>query len=327
MSALDFVPFGLSPEHALAAAAGLAAFAAVAAVWQALLARDPMAARARALTRHRLRLRAGLMAPGRNRSRPLLPVGLMRRLVEGFNLVRGRQGRANALRLAGAGWRGKDALVVYLFFKLSLPFVFGAGAAAVVYGLAPWPLPPLAKLAAALAAVIVGAYLPEVVVGRKAERRRHAVRKALPDALDLMVICAEAGLSLDAALERVAREMAPSAPALADEFALTAVELGFLPERAGALNNLMQRVDLAAVRGLVGTLAQTERYGTPLTQSLRTLAAEFRAERLLKAEEKAAKLPATLTVPLVLFILPALFIVLLGPAVISAIDGLGGLGR
>ena len=132
-------------------------------------------------------------------------------------------------------------------------------------------------------------------------------------------------MTLDAALERVTREMRRSAPELADEFGLCAVELGFLPERSQALANLVARVDMASIRGMVNTLAQTEKYGTPLARSLRVLASEYRDERMLKAEEKAAKLPATLTLPLVLFILPSLFIVLLGPAILSAIDGLGGL--
>jgi tight adherence protein C len=138
--------------------------------------------------------------------------------------------------------------------------------------------------------------------------------------LDLLVICAEAGLSLDAALNRVADEMTASAPALADELALTSVELNFLPERRMALDNFARRADLPAIRGVVNTLIQTEKYGTPLSQSLRVLSAEFREQRMLRAEEKAARLPATLTVPMILFILPTLFIVLVGPAMIDVYD-------
>ena len=134
------------------------------------------------------------------------------------------------------------------------------------------------------------------------------------------MICAEAGLSLDTALNRVADEMAVSAPELADELALTSVELNFLPERRMALGNLAKRVDLPAIRGVVNTLIQTEKYGTPLAQSLRVLSAEFREQRMLKAEEKAARLPATLTVPMIMFILPTLFIVLVGPAMLGVYD-------
>ncbi len=146
--------------------------------------------------------------------------------------------------------------------------------------------------------------------------------RGLPDGLDLMVICAEAGLSLDASLNRIAQEIGPSAPELADELALTAVELSFLPERRQALVNLENRSSLPAIRGVVNTLVQTEKYGTPLSQSLRVLSNEFRDTRMLRAEEKAARLPATLTVPMILFILPTLFIVLVGPAMIDVYDNL-----
>ena len=142
----------------------------------------------------------------------------------------------------------------------------------------------------------------------------------MPDAFDLLVICAEAGLGLDAALDRVAREMTQSTPVLAEEIGITAVELGFLPDRRVALMGFAERVQLPSVRALVNTLTQSERYGTPLAQALRVLSSELREERMMKAEEKAAKLPATLTVPMILFILPTLFIVLLGPAIIRVFD-------
>jgi len=176
-----------------------------------------------------------------------------------------------------------------------------------------------------MAVIVGGLYVPEIVVRNAIQKRRKELQKGLPDALDLLVICAESGLALDAALIRVAREMAHSSPELADEISLTAIDLGFQPDRRMALQNMIKRTELPSIRGVVNTLIQTEKYGTPLAQSLRVLAAEYRDERMLKAEEKAAKLPATLTVPLIVFILPTLFIVLLGPAILRAIDGLGGL--
>jgi tight adherence protein C len=135
----------------------------------------------------------------------------------------------------------------------------------------------------------------------------------LPDALDLLVICAEAGLTVDAAFNRVARELGKAYPELGDEFALTSIELGFLTDRRSAFENLAARIDLESVRGVVTTMIQTEKYGTPLASALRVLSAEFRNERMMRAEEKAARLPAIMTVPLILFILPVLFIVILGP--------------
>jgi tight adherence protein C len=181
-------------------------------------------------------------------------------------------------------------------------------------------LSALMKLTGTIAGAVSGAYTPVFMLRRLIKRRQGRIRRQLPDGLDLLVICAEAGLSLDAALNRVARDLGPAAPHLADEFGLTAVELGFLPNRRQALQNLARRTDLPSIRGVVNTLVQTERYGTPLASALRVLAAEFREERMLKAEEKAARLPAILTVPMIVFILPTLFIVLIGPAIVRVID-------
>jgi tight adherence protein C len=163
---------------------------------------------------------------------------------------------------------------------------------------------------------------PDLYVGNLEKKRTSAIRKGLPDALDLLVICAEAGLTVDAAFHRVAKELGKAYPELGDEFALTAIELGFLTERRTAFENLSMRVNLDAVRGVVTTMIQTEKYGTPLASALRVLSAEFRHERMMRAEEKAARLPAIMTVPLILFILPVLFIVILGPAACSISDAL-----
>ena len=213
-------------------------------------------------------------------------------------------------------------MIAYLFFKLCLPLVFGAAAVVIFYGFEAYGLGTMARLLASLIAVVAGTYAPEIVVRNAITRRRKALQKGLPDALDLLVICAEAGLGLDAGLTRVAGEIGRNSPELADEISLTAIELGFLPDRKQAFANLVARSGLPSIRGVVNTLAQTEKYGTPLAQSLRVLAAEFRKERMLKAEAKAAKLPATLTVPMIMFIMPALFVVLLGPAAIKAVDAL-----
>jgi tight adherence protein C len=175
------------------------------------------------------------------------------------------------------------------------------------------------QLLGTIVGIALGAYAPSLCLRHAIKRRQRKIQRSLPDALDLLVISAEAGLSLDGALTRVAREIGRAAPELADEIGLTAIELGFLPNRGEALRNLMRRVDTPAVRGVVNTLAQTEKYGTPLAQSLRVLALEFRDQRMMKAEEKAGRLPATLTVPMILFILPTLFVVLIGPAIIQVV--------
>jgi tight adherence protein C len=227
--------------------------------------------------------------------------------------------------LEQAGWRTNGAVIAYLFVKVSLPLTAGLFSVVFLYGLEAYALQPMTRLLVSLGLVLGAFYAPEIYVRNAADKRRAKLRRGLPDVLDLMVICAEAGLSLDATLQRVARELAPVHPELSEEIQLTSIELGFLPDRRKALENLARRTALQQISGVVNTLSQTEKYGTPLADSLRVLAAEFRNERLIAAETKAAKLPATLTVPMVLFIMPVLFVVLLGTAVLRTIDSLGGL--
>ena len=177
------------------------------------------------------------------------------------------------------------------------------------------------KRYALVAGTLVLSYkAPDIYLKNAITKRTDAIRKGLPDALDLLVICAEAGLTVDAAFHRVAKELGRAYPELGDEFTLTAIELGFLTERRQAFENLATRVELDAIKGVVTTMIQTEKYGTPLASALRVLSAEFRNERMMRAEEKAARLPAIMTIPLILFILPTLFIVILGPAACSIND-------
>jgi len=321
MTALVLQPLGLTIELAISGLAGLAAFATVLGVWYGLLEARPNLRRAKAIAGHRLALRAGRLAP-RRRGETLQPLPVMRRVVTRLDLMRHAQTEAVARRLAQAGWRTKDAVVRYLFAKLALPFALGGLVLFLTFGVGFWALTPGQNLVASLAATLAGFYLPGLYVRNAKSKRQDLIRKALPDTLDLMVICAEAGLSLDAALKRVGDEMMQAAPEMAEELGLTAVELGFLPERRKALENLADRTDMAGVRALVTTLMQAERYGTPLAHSLRVLSAEFRAERLARAEEKAARLPAMMTVPMILFILPPLFVVLIGPAVLDVMDAM-----
>jgi tight adherence protein C len=202
-----------------------------------------------------------------------------------------------------------------------MPVVLGLTAVVMIYVVDYFPDWSWLRRYMTVAGVLVGAYkAPDIWLKNKVTKRSHAVRKGLPDALDLLVICAEAGLTVDAAFGRVAKELGKAYPELGDEFGLTAIELGFLNERRNAFENLATRVDLEAIRGVVTTMIQTEKYGTPLASALRVLSAEFRNERMMRAEEKAARLPAIMTVPLILFILPTLFVVILGPAACAISD-------
>ena len=316
MAATDLLPLGLAPETALSLGLGAAAFTTVILLGRAFMPHNPMGARVKAHAKRRAQLRSELIAtPRRSRRKH---VGLLRDLVDRLKLTQGEESRNSADKLAQAGWRSRDALVIFLSLRLILPLVLAATAWVTMESLN-GSLTTTYKLLGTVFAAVAGAYGPSVVLGNLIKRRQKKIQKSLPDALDLLVICAEAGLSLDGALTRVSREIAPASPELADELGLTAIELGFLPNRTEALKNLLRRTDMPSIRGVVNTLAQTERYGTPLASSLRVLTAEFRDQRMMKAEEKAGRLPATLTVPMILFILPTLFVILVGPAAIQVI--------
>lgn len=314
------LPPGLTAEAVIIAMAALTAFVSFFAVWNALLHRDPAARRAEQMSTQREALRAGIATTRRRRPERQQTLSFMSQVVEKLNLMRSMQADKITANLARAGWRGKDAQIRYLFMKLFLPFAFGVVAVFFMYGLGFANLDSLGKLIGCLVAVILGFYFPEIIIRNAVSKRQHEIRKSLPDALDLMVICSEAGLSLDATLMRVADELGSAAPEISDEYSLTSLELGFLPDRQKALSNLGTRSNLPAMRGMTNTLMQAERYGTPLAHSLRVLSQESRDERMMKAEEKAARLPALLTVPMILFILPPLFIVLIGPAIIDIMD-------
>jgi tight adherence protein C len=325
-SMLAYLPVRIEAEDFIVMVVGGVTLFVLYAVWSSLLARDPLSRRAGQLFAHRRNLKTAMLQPsGHAARRADGATSLAGRVVKRLNLARSQQAEKMSLNLARAGLRGAEAMNMYLFAKLALPFIFGGMAAFVLFATGLAPLSTAIKTVIACAMVLAGAYLPEVLIANRTQKRRECLRKGLPDTLDLLVICAEAGLGLEAALVRVADEMAQAAPEVADEFGLTAVELGFLPDRKQALANLDRRTDIPGIRAVVNTLVQTEKYGTPLAQSLRVLSAEFRNDRMMRAEEKAAKLPATLTIPLVAFILPTLFVVLLGPAILRAIDGLGSL--
>ena len=321
MTLNDLLPEGMSVEELLIIMSSLSVLVSLLAVWFTFLSRDVAAHRARQIAEQRRHMRATVMGP-RRREAHQPSMTIMRSVVDTLKLLRSTQAKKVALKLTRAGWRNKDTLVRFFFAKFALPFVFGGVALFMLYGLDAYAMKPMWKAASALGATLFGAYLPDIMVYNAAQKRREAIRKSLPDALDLMVICAEAGLSLDATLMRVADEMQKTAPELSDEFSLTGLELGFLPDRRTAMQNLANRTDLTVLRGMVGTLLQAERYGTPLAQSLRVLSSESREERAMKAEEKAARLPALLTVPMIVFILPPLFVVLIGPAALRTIDAM-----
>lgn len=313
---------GIPTIDLLSMFAGVVAFMVLLAVYQAALVKKPMAGRVKTLQDRRDALKAGLVRTSKRTSHIKKADGVsqLRAIAEKFKLLQTEQTKKLTLQLQQAGFRSKDALVIYQVARLALPLVMGLVGIILFYGMGVLAKYETFHPMMAVALVFFGLKMPDLYVTNAKQKRTDAIRKGLPDALDLLVVCAEAGLTLDSALNRVAKELGRATPELSDEFSLAAIELGFLPERRQALVNLSDRVDLPALRGVVTTLIQSERYGTPLATSLRVLSAEFRNERLMQAEEKAARLPATLTVPLILFILPTLFVVLLGPAACKVVD-------
>lgn len=305
----------------------VAAAAAFIAVYAAVSVRDPMTKRVKALNDRREQLKAGITASTSKRRAKLVhkseATDRIRDFLASLKVLQDSQVKAAQAKLLQAGIRSKDWAVAVIFGRMVLPIVFGGPMLYLVYGtdqFAEWS--PL-KAYGLVAASFIGAYkAPDIYLNNKIQKRTQAIRKGLPDALDLLVICAEAGLTVDAAFHRVAKELGRAYPELGDEFALTAIELGFLTDRRQAFENLARRTDLDSIKGVVTTMIQTEKYGTPLASALRVLSAEFRNERMMRAEEKAARLPAIMTVPLILFILPVLFIVILGPAACSINDAL-----
>ncbi|MGB3712551.1 MAG: type II secretion system F family protein [Erythrobacter sp.] len=307
--------------------AGFAAFAVIMAIYAAVTIKDPMAKRVKSLNARRDELKAGIIAAGTKKRASLV------RRSDTTDRVKDRLGKMNVLeqsqlkavqqKLAHAGYRNKELAFIIIGLRAVLPVVLGGIGAVMIYVVDYFPdWGPMTRLGAMTALLFIGYKGPEIYLSNQASKRTKEIQKGLPDALDLLVICAEAGLTVDAAFNRVAKELGRAYPELGDEFALTAIELSFLNERKHAFDNLAYRVDLEAVKGVVTTMVQTEKYGTPLASALRVLSAEFRNERMMRAEEKAARLPAIMTIPLILFILPVLFIVILGPAACSISDAL-----
>ncbi len=314
-----WLPGGVGLDDAITAIAAIAVAASVLATWQVLRPKNAFERRLEQVVQRKESLRREAMS-ARTRRQHRRPLGWMRAAVTRLDLLRSRHAAEARMSLARAGIRSPDAMIGYLFARLSLPSLFGF--AMLVNGsmLQVLSIPPDFRFLPAMGAALLGFYAPKIYLTNLANKRAKQLQLALPDGLDLMVICAEAGLSLDATLMRVSRELAISWPELAEEYAITAAELTFLPDRRLAFENLNNRTDLEAIRAVVNTLQQTAKFGTPLAQSLRILANDLRSARMTRAEEKAARLPALLTVPMILFILPTLFIVLLGPAGINLVD-------
>lgn len=315
------IPTGAVLDDLIAALAALAMLASLFAVWQALRPHTAFERRFAQIVDRRESLRRSALA-ARHRRQRINAVDWMHQAVGRLNLLRSRHAAEARAALARAGIRSQDATIGYLFAQVSLPPLFGFAVLLDTYVLHGMPSGSLFRFLAPIGAVVIGFFAPRLYLKNATDKRAKRLKLALPDGLDLLVICAEAGLSLDAALLRVSRELASAWPELAEELAITAAELTFLPDRRQAFDNLNNRTNSEGIRAVVNALQQTAKFGTPLADSLRVLATEMRTLRMTAAEEKAARLPALMTVPMMLFILPTLFIVLMGPAAINIMETL-----
>jgi tight adherence protein C len=296
--------------------AAIAAFASVLAVGAAVMQRDQLASRLKAVQARRQELSARQRVDLKGGRRPQRHVGAMRAVLDRLNLQSLLEARELKRRLAQAGWRHRSAAVTYTFARIAVPVV--ALVVSLLYAesaLAHFPM--TTRSAAVAGGFALGVFLPHILLANAIQKRQQVLARAFPDTLDLLVICVEAGLSVETALLRVTEELGDTCPIMAEEIGLTAAELAFLGERRLAWDNLAERTGLPQVKSLSTTLVQAEKYGTPVAQALRVLAGENREARMSAAEKKAASLPAKLTVPMIIFFLPVLFLVIAGPAVIQ----------
>ncbi len=320
----DLIDLMLDPEFVIMVLAAVAAFATVATFTLPLLTNDRLDSRMKYVASERDKMRAQRLKQlaDDNRRGQLRnnPKGLMMQVVEQLNLRKLLETESTRDRLKMAGLRGQAPVVAFLFFRVVLPFVMFAGAFTYLFLLRDFGFPPILRLGLSIGAAYLGFYLPNLFVSNLIQRRQQSIKRAFPDALDLMLICVQSGMSVEAAMNKVAEEVGGRSFELAEEFGLTTAELSYLPERRMAFENLGKRTGLPGVRAVGTSLIQAERYGTPVGQALRVMAQENRDMRMAEAEKKAAALPPKLTVPMILFFLPVLFIVILGPAAIKVMD-------
>jgi tight adherence protein C len=304
--------------------AAFSAFATILTIAQPLLSRDKLGARIRAVAvereQIRARERARLAVEQKRASLRNEPKAYMQNVVDRFNLRKALADENTINRLRMAGFRGQAPLVVFLFARLILPVILFTAALVYLFFLSGFQQPPVFKVLFALVFSYVGFYAPNLYVKNRIQKRQKSIRRAWPDALDLMLICVESGMSAEAAFRRVSDEIGSQSIELAEELTLTTAELSYLPERRQAYENLSLRTGLEGVKSVMTSLIQAERYGTPLGTALRVLSQENRDQRMNDAEKKAAALPPKLTVPMIVFFLPVLFAVIIGPAAIQIMN-------
>jgi tight adherence protein C len=319
----EIVDTVMSPPFLATVLAAVSAFATILALVMPMLARDQMNQRMRVMALERDKLRSQRLAElskeqraGKTKLRQT-PKGFMRQIVDKFDLRSQFDNEELRNRLKMAGLRGEAPLVAFMFFRVAAPPIVLVVALVYLFFIANIQASNSMKAFYAVLAGAAGYYLPNLFIKNLTQKRQQAIKIAFPEALDMLLICVQSGMSVEASFGKVAKEIANQSVELAEEMSLTTAELSYLPDRRLAYENLAKRTALPSVKAVTTALIQAERYGTPVGQALRVMAKENRDMRMSEAEKKAAALPPKLTVPMILFFLPVLFLVILGPAAIT----------
>ncbi|MFN3879434.1 MAG: type II secretion system F family protein [Brevundimonas sp.] len=317
-----FIRFITDPQNLLSIGVGVLVFATVLTLLSSMTGGVKLDKRMKAVAERRDELKRrsrANMASGQSALRHT-DDGFKKRVVDRLNLTKLLEDPKVAGQMAQAGYRGPKPLTTFYFFRFASPFVFMIVAAFYMFVIKIVDWPTMNKLTLVMAAAVAGFYAPNLYLKNRITKRRTSIMQAFPDALDLLLICVESGMSIEAAITKVSQEMGPSSIDLAEELSLLSAELSYLPERRMAYENLGKRTNHPGVKSVATAMTQAETYGTPLATALRVMAKENRDLRLSAAEKKASALPAQLTVPMILFFLPVLFIVILGPAILNVMD-------
>lgn len=315
----------IDPRFIVSVLAGVAVMATIVTIAMPLFATDKLGRRIKSVATEREQIRSRERARMANEAkraslRNVEPTRYVRRIVERFNLRSALADDGTVAKLRVAGFRGQAPLFAFLFARLVLPLIIFLAALGYFFFVSESEQPPFLKIILSVLIAYLGFYAPNLYIRNLAQKRQTSIKRAWPDALDLMLICVESGMSVESAFQRVSEEIGAQSGELAEELMLTTAELSYLPDRRSAFENLGARTDLDGVKAVTLALVQAERYGTPVGQALRVMAQENRDIRMNDAEKKAAALPPKLTVPMILFFLPVLMIVILGPAIIDLMD-------
>ena len=319
----EFIEAITRPEVLISLTAAMAIFATALALLMPSMARDRLPARMRTMATERDKMRASRLADLNRKDGVSLrqtPQRFMLEIVDKFNLRSSFDTDEVRDKLKMAGLRGQAPLVAYMVFRLAMPVLLTIAALVYLFFVADYEHPPILKIAIALGVGYLGYFLPNVFIQNQISRRQQSIKAGFPDALDMLLICVQSGMSVEAAFGKVSGEIGPQSLELAEELSLTTAELSYLSERRQAYENLGRRTGIPGVKNVATALIQAERYGTPVGSALRVMAKENRETRMMEAEKKAAALPPKLTVPMIVFFLPVLFVVIIGPALIQVFN-------